>query len=224
MVFDPLCDGISSIELEAIHGTDLDICNGARVSYGKKIDTFGDNDRKLIAYLIKHQHTSPLEHNMIRFRIRCPIFVARQWMRHRVGVSYNEISYRYAKAKGDFYIPEKWRYQDTNNKQGSTGEFQNPDLTLKYKDIVEQCVQFYEAMIELGVCREQARGILPVSLYTEFIFTCNLNSLFHFVKLRISSEAQYEIRQYAKFMINAVKDNFPVAIEEWKKYNCINDF
>lgn len=236
---DPLADGISHIELEAIHGSDLDICNSARVSYGKKIETFSDNDRKLISYLIKHKHTSPLEHNMIRFRVKCPIFVARQWMRHRIGVSYNEISYRYAKAKDEFHIPSIWRQQDLKNKQSSievsnlsshsedhqslplsfSPSQRDEHLSLRFKETVEKCVSLYEDMITMGICREQARTILPVSLYTEFVFTCNLNSLFHFLLLRMDKGAQLEIRQFANCMLDMVKNNFPVTIEEWKKFN-----
>lgn len=216
---DPLEDGISSIELDAVYGNDIDICNAARVSYGKKISSFTDSDRKLISYLIQHQHTSPFEHNMIRFRVKCPIYVARQWMRHRIGVSYNEISYRYVKAKDEFHIPNIWRYQDTNNKQNSCGEFESKELTKTFRETIEKCVMLYENMIEMGVCREQARTILPVSLYTEFLFTCNLNSLFHFLKLRLKENAQLEIRNFAYHMLILIQDNFSVSVDEWKKLN-----
>lgn len=220
---DPLNDGISNIELEDVYGSDLDICNSARVSYGKKSVELCDNDKKLIAYLIEHKHTSPLEHNMIKFRVKCPIYVARQWMRHRIGVSYNEISYRYVKAKDEFHIPSFWREQDDKNKQSSfeTDKFDNIELTSRFKHVIEQCVMLYENMISIGVCREQARTILPISLYTEFVFTCNLNSLFHFLSLRLKQNAQYEIRCYAKCMLDMIKDYFPITIEEWKKHNNI---
>src|SRR3990172_9234388 len=112
---DALGDGISSVELVRVSGSDLDVVNAARVSYGKTSTLVSDRDKKLIAFLMEHNHTSPFEHNQLSFRIKAPIFVARQWMRHRMN-SYNEISYRYVQAPLEFYIPPKWPYQDTVNK------------------------------------------------------------------------------------------------------------
>ena len=129
---DPLDDGISSVELISASGSDLDVVNAARVSYGKTATTLSEGDKKLINFLIEHNHTSPFEHNQLSFRIKCPIYVARQWMRHRMN-SYNEISYRYVKAPLEFYIPKNWRYQDKVNRQGSVGAFQNEELLNSYK-------------------------------------------------------------------------------------------
>jgi thymidylate synthase (FAD) len=119
---DPLGDGISSIELVRVSGSDVDVVNAARVSYGKVVAELSEQDKKLITFLMKHKHTSPFEHNQLSFRIKCPLFVARQWMRHRMN-SYNEISYRYVQAPEEFYIPLKWRHQDTHNKQSSLDPF-----------------------------------------------------------------------------------------------------
>src|SRR3990167_2059174 len=130
---DPLEDGISSIELVRVSGSDLDIVNAARVSYGKVSTDVSDRDKKLIAFLMEHNHTSPFEHNQLSFRIKAPIFVGRQWMRHRMN-SYNEISYRYVKSALEFYIPPKWRSQDPNNRQVSHGAFDNAGLVEKYKN------------------------------------------------------------------------------------------
>src|SRR5579871_2778663 len=135
---DPLGDGISSVELVRVSGSDLDIVNAARVSYGKVSTEVTERDKKLISFLMEHHHTSPFEHNQLSFRIKCPIFVARQWMRHRMN-SYNEISYRYVKAPLEFYMPLFWRYQDTKNRQGSVGAFENEELKQKYMETLENC-------------------------------------------------------------------------------------
>src|SRR5581483_2885690 len=107
----PLADNISQVELVRISGSDLDIVNAARVSYGKESKIFEERDLRLLSYLLEHKHTTPFEHNSLTFRIKCPLFVARQWMRHRMA-SYNEISYRYVEVPEEFYIPNVWRYQD----------------------------------------------------------------------------------------------------------------
>ncbi len=219
---DPLGDGISSIELVRVSGSDLDIVNAARVSYGKVSETISERDKKLIHFLMEHNHTSPFEHNQLSFRIKAPIYVARQWMRHRMN-SYNEISYRYVKAPVEFYIPKYWRQQDSANKQGSVGGFKDDQITKAYGDAVENIMKLYENLMEQGVCREQARGLLPTCTYTEFIFTCNLHSLMHFLKLRLSQGAQHEIRVYAQGLLELAKSHFPVAIESWKKVNLIQE-
>ncbi|HLJ31606.1 MAG TPA: FAD-dependent thymidylate synthase [Candidatus Babeliales bacterium] len=213
---DPLGDGISSVELVRVSGSDLDVVNAARVSYGKVSSHVSDRDKKLIAFLMEHNHTSPFEHNQLSFRIKAPIFVARQWMRHRMN-SYNEISYRYVKASLEFYIPPKWRSQDTKNKQASIGSFDNPEFTQKLKDAIAYSVQTYEYLLENGIGREIARSVLPLCTYTEFIFTCNLHSLMHFLKLRLHAGAQYEIRMYAQTLLKLALPHFPISLEEWKR-------
>ncbi len=208
---DPLGDGVSSLELVRASGSDLDVVNAARVSFGKMKRELTPRDHKLIRFLMRHDHTSPFEHNQMSFRVKAPMFVARQWMRHRMN-SYNEISYRYVKAPLEFYIPAYWRYQDTNNKQGSYGQFHSQDVTNTYQHAIDIAVQAYEYMLEAGVAREQARAILPMCTYTQYIFTCNLLSLLHFVNLRIRSDAQFEIRQYAQGMLKIAYHYFPVSI------------
>lgn len=215
---DPLGDGISSLELVRASGSDVDIVNAARVSYGKFVTQVSENDRKLIRFLIEHKHTSPFEHNQLSFRIKAPIFVARQWMRHRIS-SYNEISYRYVQAPLEFYMPPKWRYQDTINKQASIGSFENDELTTQYKNGLEACKNTYEMLLANGVCRELARGILPVCTYTQFIYTCNLQSLTHFLKLRLHPGAQHEIRNFAQGLLALALPHFPISLDEWKKSN-----
>lgn len=213
---DPLEDGISSVELVRVSGSDVDVVNAARVSFGKFISTMTERDQKLIQYLIKHSHTSPFEHNQLSFRIKCPIFIARQWMRHRMN-SYNEISYRYVKSALEFYIPTHWRYQDPKNKQASLGEFQNENLLHTYKNALATAVATYEELLTQGVCREIARGILPLSTYTQFIFTCNLHSLMNFMRLRLHEGAQHEIQVYAQALLKLALPHFPVSLGEWKR-------
>lgn len=213
---DPLGDGISSIELIRVSGSDLDIVNAARVSYGKVSQEVTDRDKKLIAFLMEHNHTSPFEHNQLSFRIKAPIFVGRQWMRHRMN-SYNEISYRYVKSALEFYIPPKWRSQDTKNKQASIGSFDNEEFTQKFKDAIAHSVQAYEYLLENGVGRELARSVLPLCTYTEFIFTCNLHSLMHFLKLRLHAGAQFEIQRYAQGLLSLAQPHFPIALGEWQR-------
>jgi thymidylate synthase (FAD) len=215
---DPLKDGISSLELVRVSGSDVDVVNAARVSYGKFVTKISENDRKLIRFLIEHKHTSPFEHNQFSFRVKAPIFVARQWMRHRIN-SYNEISYRYVQAPLEFYIPPKWRYQDTVNKQASVGSFENEELMRTYKNGLEACVKTYETLLANGVCRELARGILPVCTYTQFIYTCNLQALTHFLKLRLHPGAQYEIRNFAQGLLALALPHFPISLGEWRKSN-----
>lgn len=213
---DPLADGISSVELVRVSGSDLEVVNAARVSYGKLATALTDRDKKLIHYLMQHKHTSPFEHNQLSFRIKAPIFVARQWMRHRMN-SYNEISYRYVKAPLEFYVPANWRQQDPVNKQGSIGSFKNEQLEEIYKKSLEQAITAYENLLNNGVCREQARGLLPVCTYTEFIYTTNLHSLMHFLKLRLHAGAQYEIQQFARAVLKLAQPHFPISLDCWKQ-------
>lgn len=212
---DPLNDTISSVELVRVSGSDVDVVNAARVSFGKKVSAITEGDKKLIFYLAKHKHTSPFEHNQLSYRIKAPIFVVRQWMRHRMN-SYNEISYRYVKAPLEFYVPHNWRYQDTQNRQGSVGSFTNDALKQQYMLALDNARDAYEHMLKQGVCRELARGLLPLCTYTEFIFTCNLHSLVHFITLRTHAGAQWEIRQYAQALRTLAQPHFPVSLEAWQ--------
>ena len=214
---DPLGDNISSVELIRVSGSDVDVVNAARVSFGKIVKEVDSKDAKLIDYLMKHDHTSPFEHNQLSFRIKAPIFVVRQWMRHRMN-SYNEISYRYVKAPLEFYTPIKWRYQDEINRQASHGAFENVEVSAAYQKSIDAAVKGYEALLAAGVCREQARGLLPVCTYTEFIFTCNLHSFTHFLRLRTAAGAQWEIQQFALVMLDMAEPYFKHSLGAWRKY------
>lgn len=213
---DPLKDGISGVTLVRISGSDIDIVNAARVSYGKFTKEISEKDVKLIRFLIEHHHDTPFEHNQLSFRIKAPIFVVRQWMRHRMN-SYNEISYRYVESPLEFYIPQEWRFQDKINKQASTGAFFDEDLKKKYKESLENSGKTYQELLESGVCREIARAVLPLCTYTEFIYTCNLRSLMHFLKLRLDKGAQKEIQLFAQSLLQLAAPHFPIALSEWQK-------
>lgn len=215
---DPLGDGISSLELVRVSGSDLDIVNAARVSYGKVSQTITERDKKLIHFLMEYKHTSPFEHNQLSFKVKTPIFVGRQWMRHRMS-SFNEISYRYSEAKYEFYIPPTWRTQDKINKQASGETFENKELIDHYKNSITIAMDTYHLLLKSGVCRELARCVLPVCMYTEFMYTVNLHSLMHFLTLRLDAGAQHEIRAYAQGMLELAEPHFPVAFDAWKKYN-----
>lgn len=212
---DPMGDGISSVALIRVSGSDLDVVNAARVSYGKVATALTERDTKLIKFLMEHGHSSPFEHNQLSFRVKAPIFVTRQWMRHRLN-SYNEISYRYVKAPTEFYIPKHWRYQDKDNRQVSLGAFDNEACMTTYKNLLIQSYQAYEQLLAAGVCREQARGVLPLCTYTEFIYTCNLKSLMHFLTLRLGKDAQKEIQAYAQALLELAEPHFSVSLGQWR--------
>jgi thymidylate synthase (FAD) len=218
-----LNDGIGYIQLVQSVGDDTGITNSARVSFGKRITEIEDKDRKLLKYLLENEHLSPFEHNSLTFLVKAPLFVARQWFRHRIA-SFNEISGRYVEVKEEFYIPQKFRKQSTNNRQASVeGEMAEDDLlrneqtAYAYKIALTSAYETYEILLRRGVCREQARAVLPLATYTEFYFTCNLRALLHFIKLRDHENAQWEIQRYAKIMKEIAKEIFPETMKIWEE-------
>lgn len=215
---DPLGDGVSRLQLVRVSGGDIEIVNAARVSYGKRSTAFDERDDKLICYLLEHHHTSPFEHNQLSFRIKAPIFVTRQWMRHRMN-SFNEISYRYVKAPLEFYVPPVWRRQDTKNRQGSVDRFESDALVAEYRRALQTTAEVYENLLAGGVSRELARQLLPLCTYTQMIYTCNMLSLMHFLRLRLHPGAQYEIQAFAAGLLQLAEPHFPVTIREWRKRN-----
>lgn len=223
-IVDPLGDRISSLSLLRAAGSDLDVVNAARVSFSRISQAFSKRDEKLIHYLLSHQHTSPFEHTQLVFHVKLPIFIARQWMRHRIGVSYNEVSGRYTKVPLEFYIPQKLRIADKFNKQGSQKAdiFKEQKCFEVYKKLLKAAGESYHILLQAGVAKELARGVLPLCTYTQFIFTCNLVSLFHFVKLRHDEHAQREIQCYAKGMFELAFAHFPISITTWCKLHDIN--
>lgn len=196
-------------------GDDKTIVNAARVSFGGDSNKpITSQDKRLIEYLLRHKHGSPFEHNLITFKIVAPIFIARQWMRHRVGVSYNEISGRYVEVKENCYIPAEFRQQAKNNRQASIDADDQLDQDFAHRiwdAAYTASKQAYDLLLDIGVTREQARGILPQAMFTEFYFTCNVRSLLHFVVLRDHAGAQWEIQQYAQAMSTVLMRLFPTT-------------
>ena len=221
-------DGIGSIELVDSMGKDITIVNSARVSFGVHKETLDEKDEKLINYLIKHKHTSTLEHNIATFRIKVPLFVRSQHHRHRTW-SYNEISRRYTNANIEFYTPEEFRTQHKSNRQSSNLEENiNPELDIGswggaakastlYKEHCKESISLFESMLENGICREQARAILPQAMYTEYYATANLNNILKFIGLRTHEGAQWEIQQLANGMLDIIRDLWPITLECYKK-------
>ncbi len=185
------------VRLEGHIGNDHSVVRAARVSYGSTART-PEDDKKLIRFMLEHEHGTPFEHNMFTFHVKAPIFVFRQWHRTRIGISYNELSARYSEMKDEFYVPKIWRAQDTKNKQGSVAaELQHHQLEAECWQASAAAMKSYRWLLANGAAREMARMVLPVNLYSEMYFTCNARSLMAFMKLRSEQHAQWEMRQYS---------------------------
>ncbi len=204
-------------------GSDARIVQAARVSYGEGTTTVR-RDKELIDYLMRHQHTSPFEQVVVTVHAKLPIFVARQWVRHRTA-RINEISGRYSEMKEEFYLPEPGRVkpQDEFNRQGSREEETvPPELQAKVIELLTRdqgdCFASYREMIDDGVSRELARVGLPLSLYTEWYWQMDLHNLFHFLKLRLDEHAQWEIRQYAEALATIARAVAPLAYESFEDH------
>ncbi|MFA6584159.1 MAG: FAD-dependent thymidylate synthase [Elusimicrobiaceae bacterium] len=205
------------VELVDFMGGDNRVVSSARVTFAG--ESKGDErDKKLISYLLAHAHLSPFEHSVFQLHVKCPIFVARQWMRHRWG-SYNEVSARYTTVKEDFFAPDAFRAQDTHNKQGSVSadSFDQEKLKTIYDDSIAASYKAYCTLIEAGVAREMARMILPVGQYTQFYWTVNARSLMNFLSLRADAHAQQEIRDYANALIEIFRGRMPWTWEAFSK-------
>jgi thymidylate synthase (FAD) len=206
------------VRLVDFMGGDQGVVDAARVSYGG-VSKGPEADKKLISYLLKHSHLTPFEHAVFKFHVRAPIFVARQWFRHRFA-AYNEISFRYTEVKDDFYMPGVWRGQDKKNKQGSApaAALDQQALRALFQTQVESALAAYQTMIERGVAREMARMVLPVNLYTEFYWTVNARSLMNFVSLRADAHAQWEIQQYGEALARAFREGMPWTYEAFLRH------
>jgi thymidylate synthase (FAD) len=227
-------DKVGSIELIDHMGSDITVVNSARVSYGVHKEELDEKDKKLINYLISHKHTSTLEHNIATFRIKVPLFIRSQHHRHRTW-SYNEISRRYTSFSMEFYEPEAFRTQHKVNRQASNEELINPNVISKEisslitTDMPEfalseavkyhhsQSINLYNKMLDLGVSKEQARGVLPQNLYTEYYATANLNNILKFISLRSHEGAQWEIQQLSNSMLEVIREIWPVAVNSYIK-------
>ena len=193
-------------------GSDLSVVNAARVSYAKIKEQFEDKDAKLISFLAKHGHWSPFAHASISFRIRAPVFVARQLVKHQVGLSWNEVSRRYVSYEPELYKIDEWRGKPVNSKQGSEGAVEL-DRTLKhmYETTMEQCKILYNAFIGKGIAPEQARAVLPQSMMTEWIWSGTLYAFARVCDLRCKPDVQKETREVAEFIDSYCIYHFPVS-------------
>jgi thymidylate synthase (FAD) len=194
---------------------DLSVVNAARVSFARRKEAMDESDEGLIRFLLRERHGTPFEHNSFRFHVRAPIFVAREWFRHRVG-SFNEFSMRYARATDDFYVPEP---EDVRTQVGKPGAYSfepvEPELAeatrQELRAVYDAAYATYERLVERGVARELARLVMPVGAYTEFYWTVNARSLMNFVSLRAAETAQREIRRYAEACERFLEEKMPVT-------------
>lgn len=211
-------------------GSDLDVVNVARVSFDKSSTwdiveanmnpwdcgfKLKDKDEKLIKYLAEHGHWSPFSHCFLQFRIKAPIFVARQLVKHQVGLSWNEVSRRYVDSEPEFFTPDYWRKRADNVKQGSSDErvdLYSMDIYGDHPvDVTEQCLDTYQRMLNMGVCAEQARMILPQNTMTEWYWSGSLYAFARVCNQRLDSHSQKETQEVAKQIYEYIKDTFPVS-------------
>ncbi|WP_218079265.1 FAD-dependent thymidylate synthase [Anthocerotibacter panamensis] len=210
---DPLGDGISSVQLIQQVGDDRMIAAAARVSLANDLKIRSDEDNfKLIKYLLKHQHGTPLEHNLITYRITAPLYVIQELLRHR-HLSFNQESARYIQVQNRAYVPSKFRGQSKSNRQASVPSetIEQAQVISIYQQAVEAAYKTYAALLEAGVCREQARGVLPHCTYSSLYVTFNIRALLHFLDLRLSPDAQWEIQQYARSFKALAEPLFPLT-------------
>ena len=220
-------DGIGSVSYIQHMGTDLTVVNSARVSFGVEKTELDNRDRKLIKYLIKHRHTSTLEHNSVTFKFVVPLFIRSQHHRHRTW-SYNEISRRYTDKDVQFYLPKHFRTQHESNRQASNEEqLIDPVLAPRIADTyisTSDCLKLhrdysldlFNHMLDKGICREQARMVLPQNLYTEYYGTVNLSNLLKFIDLRTHEGAQWEIQKVAEACLDIATDLWPETVKSYR--------
>jgi thymidylate synthase (FAD) len=202
------------IELLETFGNDLTIVNAARVSFNKESTEMTNRDEKLIKYLAEHNHNSPFFHPQLRFRIKMPIFVAREWFRHTIGFARNEVSRRYVDTPPELWFPTEFRERDPNLKQGSKETcVENPEVKEIYDQAMRDALEAYNTLLTQNVAPEIARAVLPLSLYTEFIETGSLAAYARLCKLRLDPHAQKEIQEYARQISELIEKAFPIA---WK--------
>jgi thymidylate synthase (FAD) len=211
------------VRLDDAMASDLSVVNGARVSFARHKSELDDSDAGLIRFLMRERHGTPFEHNAFRFHVRCPIFVAREWFRHRVG-SFNEFSMRYARATEDFYVPDA---DDVRTQVGKPGAYSFEPVSEevaettreRLREVYKAAYETYEQLVELGVARELARSALPVGAYTEFYWTVNARSLMNFISLRAAETAQREIRRYAEACERFFAEHMPITHAAFVAYD-----
>ena len=216
------------VEVLGFLGTDLTVANSARVSFGKRKNIYDKSDYRLVRYLAKHKHFSPFRHLVVQLHIKAPEFVMRQAYKHVVGIeatssyptkdhAWNEISGRYVPVE-EYYIPENWRQQSEDSKQASVGSVkEQEEATETYAKAIQVGKHYYEKLLELGVAKEQARIMLPLSQYTECYWTASFQAIVNFIDLRDEPTAQWEIREYAKALKKLLLEIYPKTATIWSE-------
>lgn len=212
------------VELVEVMGSDLSVANAARASFAKRSYEFNAADERLVRFLAREDHSSPFRHAMMTFEVKAPLMVARQWWKYVVGSDHamdgwNETSRRYVTMEPEFYVPDKfsWRSAPENKKQGSGENLREEDgwgWTYRLMHVIDDGLAAYNDALDAGVAPEQARGFLPANfMYTNWWWTCSLQSVMHFLKQRVAEDAQKEIQDYALAVRELVKDHFPTSME-----------
>ena len=196
-----------NVNLIDVMGTDLSVVNAARVSFAKESNEFSDKDAKLINYLAKHNHWSPFGHASLQFRIKAPIFVARQLVKHQVGLVWNEVSRRYVDDEPEFFIPEQWRSRPENSKQGSGEEI----IIYNIESTMQFVKQTYQNLLKANVAPEMARMVLPQNMYTEWYWSGSLMAFARVCNLRCKDDTQFETQHIADCIDWHLHQKFPVS-------------
>ncbi len=212
-------DAIGFVRLDACMADDLSVVNAARVSFSQSSAEMDDKAKGLINFLMRERHGTPFEHNAFRFHIKCPIFVAREWFRHRIG-SFNEFSARYSVMKDEFFVPQK---DDVRSQSGKPGAYffspMSDDVSQSVVDIIrsanESSYAAYSQLVDAGVAKELARVVLPMGMYTEFYWTVNARALMNFISLRTAKTAQIDIQRYANRVQAIFAQKMPVTFKAW---------
>ena len=215
--------GYGFVRLDDSMASDSSVIKAARVSFGKSEEIDDEKDGELIRYLMRERHGTPFEHNAFRFHVACPIFVAREWFRHRIG-SFNEVSARYKQLGAEFYVPE---FDLIRTQKGKPGQytFEKADMETgiatkeKMREQYGAAYSTYEELLQMGVAREIARCVLPVGIFTQFYWTVNARSLMNFLSLRTAANAQTEIRHYARAVETFFVHAMPITAEAFITYS-----
>jgi thymidylate synthase (FAD) len=220
---EPTAASYGFVRLDGAMADDLSVVNSARVSFDRRDETLTDAGVGLINFLMRERHGTPFEHNAFRFHIKCPIFVAREWMRHRIG-SFNEFSARYSEMPPEFYLPELEHVRSQTGKPGAYTFVPAGDEAFRDNAVhamstsIKQSIRMYNMLLEGGIAKEVARNVLPVSMYTQFYWTVNARSLMNFLSLRTAPAALLEIRQYAEDVETIFASLMPVTYAAWDEH------
>ena len=210
------------VRLDSAMADDLSVVRSARVSFAKDADSLGSAEIGLIRFLMRERHGTPFEHNAFRFHVKCPLFVAREWFRHRIG-SYNEFSARYSEVPNDFHTPDQAHIRTQVGKPGAytfepLDDVTSASVVQTIEGMNEKAYTTYQYLLDRGVAKEVARMVLPMSMYTQFYWTVNARSLMNFLSLRTDGNAQFEIREYARAVEEIFAAQMPETCAAWRDF------